>query len=445
VAPVAAPKAATTPVVAPVVAPVAAPAKAPVTAKAPAKAPTAAAPVAAGPALAPTPATALAPSTGVPLDAAQVKALVALGIKADADACSTIPVSVLKCDANATTQHLVSLNAQNCPATATVSEASLAALSPFLKELSFMDCDLNGPLPAPTDRMAATLESLTVTGAPVMLGWWIGRLTSLKTVHVQDTYVNASSLNVITSKLGGLTSLTIANATVDGPIPTEWPAAATLTTLDLSGNQLTGPIPIAITKIPSLTTLDLSRNRLNDHIISAIGNLQQLQTLSLSNNELRMPIPRTLGSLHYLTKLDLSFNKLNGSVPEELANLPLTYLDLSNNSLTGAIPFDDVFLSKLETFKFAGNPGLCYNSTITSAKAAGGLKLCGALGPALAPEYYGPAAEPESSASDGSDSPAPKKKLNIVAIVFGTLGALVAIAAIVFCCCRYWGAKAGYE
>ena len=102
-------------------------------------------------------------------------------------------------------------------------------------------------------------------------------------------------------------------------------------------------------------------------------------------------------------------------------------------------------MSKLTTFKFSGNAGLCYNSSITSAKAAGGLKLCGAVEPALAPEYYGPAASPEASASDGGDSPSPKKKPNIVAIVFGTLGALVAVAAITYCCCRYWGAKAGYE
>lgn len=146
-----------------------------------------------------------------------------------------------------------------------------------------------------------------------------------------------------------------------------------------------------------------------------------------------------------MTKLDLSFNKLNGTVPAELANLPLTYLDLSNNSLSGAIPFDDLFLSKLTTFRVSGNTGLCYNSTVTSAKAAVGLEACGALAPALAPEYYGPAMAPEEAASGGGDPPAKKKKLNIVAIVFGSLGALVAVAVLAFCCCRYWGAKAGYE
>lgn len=157
-----------------------------------------------------------------------------------------------------------------------------------------------------------------------------------------------------------------------------------------------------------------------------------------------MGIPKTLQNLHFLTKLDLSFNKLNGTIPEELMNLPLTYLDLSNNSLTGQIPFDDVFMSKLKTFKAVGNPLLCYNNTITSAKLAGGLRLCGALEPALAPEYYGPVAAPEE-ALNGGDAPSSKKKPNIVVIVFATLGSLVAVAAIVYCCCRYWGAKAGYE
>lgn len=289
VAPVAAPVVAAKPpavVVAPVAAPVVAPAKAPVVAKAPtAKAPVVAkAPTATAPALAPEVATApvvapaLAPATGVPLDAAQVKALNAIGIKADADACSSIPTVVLTCDRNATTQHVATLSAQDCPANATMSDASLAALAPFMTELSFVNCALRGPLPTPTDRMAATLTSLTVTGAPVVAGWWIGRLTSLQTVHVQDTYVNiSSSLDVIISKLANLVDLRLANTSINGGIPTTWPAAATLTSIDLSGNQLSGSIPIGITQIPGLTNLDLSHNRLNDHIISGLGNLANLQ------------------------------------------------------------------------------------------------------------------------------------------------------------------------
>lgn len=101
----------------------------------------------------------------------------------------------------------------------------------------------------------------------------------------------------------------------------------------------------------------------------------------------------------------------------------------------------------MEVFKFANNKNLCYNSTITSAKVAGafGLRLCGALAPVEAPESYAPASGPEVSALDSGDSPAPKKKPNVVVIVFATLGSLIAVAAIVYCCCRYWGAKAGYE
>lgn len=169
-----------------------------------------------------------------------------------------------------------------------------------------------------------------------------------------------------------------------------------------------------------------------------------LQTLDLSQNDLKMGIPRTLGQLAFLQHLDLSKNKLNGTVPPELGNLPLTYLDLSNNSLSGELPFDELFLSKLKTFKISGNPNLCYNNTVTPAKLSSGLRVCGALEPVAAPEYYGPVGAPEA-ALDGGEAPSSKKKPNIVVIVFATLGSLVAVAAIVYCCCRYWGAKAGYE
>lgn len=455
------PVAAKAPVVAPVSAPVVAkaPTKAPTLAPkpavvAPTKAPTAAvpttapatAPAATGPAPAAGPTTALAPSSAAALDPTQVKALNALGITATSSACTTLPTTVLSCDANAKSQHLVTLNVQDCPATATLSAASLTALSTDLTELSFLNCPLADPLPDPSAAMVTNLASFTVTGPPEVYGWWMGRLTALTTLQVRDTLVNASSLDVITSNLVNLATLTISNASLGGIFPATWPAPTKLTALDLSNNQLYGPIPASIAKMTKLTTLDLSGNNFNDHIVTAIGDMASLTSLDLSHNALRMGIPKKLQNLHYLTKLDLSFNQLNGTIPDELSYLPLTYLDLSNNTLTGAVPFSDLFLSKLKVANFGGNVDLCYNSTITSAKAAAavGLPLCGAsLAPTPGPAYYpimAPAAAPLAGAS-----PSTKKKPKVVVIVFATLGALVGLAAVIYFCCRYWGAKAGYQ
>jgi Leucine-rich repeat (LRR) protein len=376
-----------------------------------------------------------------------VKALNALGITATSSACTTVAATTLTCDANAKSQHLVTLNVQDCPATATLSAASLTALSADLTELSFLNCPLADPLPDPSAAMVTNLASFTVTGPPEVYGWWMGRLTALTTLQVRDTLVNASSLDVITSNLVNLATLTISNASLGGIFPATWPAPTKLTALDLSNNQLYGPIPASIAKMTKLTTLDLSGNNFNDHIVTAIGDMASLTSLDLSHNALRMGIPKKLQNLHYLTKLDLSFNQLNGTIPDELSYLPLTYLDLSNNTLTGAVPFTDLFLSKLKVANFGGNVDLCYNSTITSAKSAAavGLPLCGAsLAPTPGPAYYGPAMAPAGAPLAGA-SPSTKKKPKVVVIVFATLGALVGLAAVIYFCCRYWGAKAGYQ
>ena len=417
--------------------------------KAPAKAPSIAPGPVVSPAKAPSPSgsaasPAPAVAAGVPLDAAQVKALNALGITTGANACSTVAPAVLQCDGNTTTRHVSVLSAQNCPATATLTEASLLALSTHMTELSFVDCSLQ-QLPQPTPEMQSVLTAFSVTGAPTLYGWWMGQLLNLHNLTVMDVAVNASGVAVITNNLKNLQELWLSNASLPGSLPPTWPTK--LTSIDLSNNQLTGSIPIGLSKLSKLQRLDLSGNQLNDHIISGLGDLTALQSLSLANNQLHGKIPATLQSLHYLTHLDLSSNQLNGTIPQELNNLQLTYLDLRNNSLSGPIPFDDNSIRRLTTFELAGNPGLCYLSNTTTAKAAKGLPICGgSIAPAPGPSNNnGPAPTPTPvSSPQAGASPSKKKKLNVVVIVFATLGALAALAAIIYCCCRFWGRKAGY-
>ena len=90
------------------------------------------------------------------------------------------------------------------------------------------------------------------------------------------------------------------------------------------------------------------------------GTPQRVTRLSLGSMKLTGEIPAELGNLSNLRGLWLFSNKLSGEVPPELGDLSnLVQMWLFNNQLSGALPQALTGLTRLGTFEFYRNSGLC--------------------------------------------------------------------------------------
>lgn len=129
-------------------------------------------------------------------------------------------------------------------------------------------------------------------------------------------------------------TLTLHEAGLAGPIPSDLQFCQSLQNLDLSGNNLTGSIPSEICRwLPYLVSIDLS------------------------NNKFTGEIPASLGNCSFLNSIVLSGNKLSGSIPVQFSNLGrLNTFSVTDNDLSGSIPSG---LSKFDSSNFDGNNGLC--------------------------------------------------------------------------------------
>ena len=111
---------------------------------------------------------------------------------------------------------------------------------------------------------------------------------------------------------------------------------------------------------PRVTELSLGSMELTGEIPAELGNLSNLRELVLFSNQLSGEIPPELGNLSNLTHLWLWGNKLSGEVPPEFGDLSnLVQMWLFNNQLSGALPQALTGLTRLGTFEFHRNSGLC--------------------------------------------------------------------------------------
>ena len=134
--------------------------------------------------------------------------------------------------------------------------------------------------------------------------------------------------------------------------------------LELPENGLVGHLPPELGDLAELEGLGLDDNVLTGAIPPELGNLSELTWLSLYSNSLSGPIPPELGNLANLTWLYLGYNRLSGPIPPELGNLSgLTDLFLDHNNLWGPIPRSLLDLTKLNSFPFNDNGGLCAPGT----------------------------------------------------------------------------------
>ncbi|RWW82926.1 hypothetical protein BHE74_00008588 [Ensete ventricosum] len=278
-----------------------------------------------------------------------------------------------------------------------------------LEELSLIENDLGGVLPASIANLSTQLKSLTlgrnhISGSfPPGIRSFVNLVTlSLNENHFTGSipdflgeHVNLEALVLhgnrfsgnIPSSLGKLTrlnELVLFDNDLEGSIPVSLGNCQNLNFLDLSGNRLSGSIPIEVLSIGSLSIhLDLSNNQLNGTlplevgrlrntpflsvainrlsggIPTTLGDCQVLESLNLSRNFFQGSIPTTLSNLKGIKWLDLSSNNLSGSLPNFLAGLPdLQLLNLSFNDLNGEVPVDKIFSNSSE-FSVIGNHKLC--------------------------------------------------------------------------------------
>ena len=152
---------------------------------------------------------------------------------------------------------------------------------------------LSGPLPAAMGDLAK-LQSLD----------WGGRYEST----LREWFVQHAERTDPGKALGGLTNLTslsLSNNQVSGPIPDTLGGLTSLRELHLRRNQLSGPIPEALGNPTNLTSLSSRQQRVERADPGGARNPTNLTSLRLGNNQLSGPIPEALGSLTNLTSLSL--------------------------------------------------------------------------------------------------------------------------------------------
>ncbi|KAL7608593.1 hypothetical protein Lser_V15G13086 [Lactuca serriola] len=130
-------------------------------------------------------------------------------------------------------------------------------------------------------------------------------------------------------------TLTLREAGLAGPVPSDLQFCRSLQNLDLSGNNLTGSIPSEIcTWLPYLVSLDLSNNEFTGEIPASLGNCSFLNSIVLSGNKLSGSIPDQFSSLGRLNRFSVADNDLSGSIPPGLSNFDSSNFD-GNNGLCG--------------------------------------------------------------------------------------------------------------
>ncbi|XP_064970895.1 probable LRR receptor-like serine/threonine-protein kinase At3g47570 [Musa acuminata AAA Group] len=278
-----------------------------------------------------------------------------------------------------------------------------------LEELSLIENDLGGVLPASIANLSIQLKSLTL-GRNHISGSFppgIRNFVNLDTLSLNENHftgsipdflgelVNLEALILHGNKFSGnipfsigkltrLSELALYDNDLGGSIPVSLGNCQNLNYLDLSGNRLSGSIPIEVLSIGSLSShIDLSNNQLNGTLPPEVGRLrntpflsvainrlsggipttlgdcQLLESLNLSRNFFQGSIPTSLSNLKGIKRLDLSSNNLSGSFPDFLAGLPdLQLLNLSFNDLNGEVPVDKIFSNSSE-FYVVGNHKLC--------------------------------------------------------------------------------------
>ena len=129
---------------------------------------------------------------------------------------------------------------------------------------------------------------------------------------------------------GRVTSISLDNNNLDGPIPSVIGDLTELEVLSLTDNQLTGEFPTAILSLSILEELDLAGNNFSGDIPAGISNLTLLRILILGDNNLSGIVPAEISGLIGLTTVELQNNEFT-DLPNLSGLTNLTSLNVSGN------------------------------------------------------------------------------------------------------------------
>jgi len=120
-----------------------------------------------------------------------------------------------------------------------------------------------------------------------------------------------------------ITTLSLPENHLKGPLPSEIQSLSNLITLELTGNNLTSTLPTELLSMPNLNYILLRKNQLRgtlpDDYWYGVGGLRELD---LGHNELDGTLPPMLFGQSNLRKLGLEYNKLNGQIsPDAVTGL----------------------------------------------------------------------------------------------------------------------------
>ncbi|KAK8709417.1 hypothetical protein V6N13_060433 [Hibiscus sabdariffa] len=196
-------------------------------------------------------------------------------------------------------------------------------------------------------------------------------------------------------------------------------------------------------KTKRVTTLSLTNHKLSGPISPDLGKLEHLRYLVLFNNNFYGTIPSELGNCTELQGIYLQGNYLSGLIPSELANLSsLQYLDISSNSLSGSIPPSIGTLDKLIAFNVSNNfqqlyfklVSISYFATVFNKFFVGNRGLCGKQINVACKDDNGGATTDSSSGSAQAQGGKKKYSGRLLISASATVGALLLVALMCF-----WG------
>ncbi|THF95100.1 piriformospora indica-insensitive protein 2-like [Camellia sinensis] len=305
-------------------------------------------------------------------------------------------------------KHLRKLFFYRCFTDSQVYVPDFSTFGASLEELLFIESpSLIGSLDGKLGNLT-NLKKLVLTGTNVFgeIPDGLGDLTNLEQVTLsRNNFSGEVSLNL--AKLMKLKLLDLSQNRFEGNVPESIGGPTELLKIDLSSNRFSGKIPeslknlrnlefldlgynrfanfgipVFLSEMPSLKEVYLSGNYLGGQIPEIWENLRGIIGIGLSNTGLVGNIPTSMGVfLRKACYIGLDNNGLEGTVPEEFGRLEsVNEMNLENNKLKGRLPFSVKFAAKMgKKLKLQGNPELCVDEGLRSAKiggSLGNLKVC---------------------------------------------------------------------
>ncbi|KAL3631685.1 hypothetical protein CASFOL_024669 [Castilleja foliolosa] len=230
--------------------------------------------------------------------------------------------------------------------------ATLSRLN-TLKALSLVSLGIWGPIPDKIHRLQS-LEYLDFSWNFLYgsIPQTVSRIVKLQVLKMDGNLLNGTFPDGFFGSFSNLTSLSLRNNLLTGPLPSSLQKISSLTDINLSNNRISGKVP-DLSTLSSLLWFDLSNNKLDSELPRMP---RGVISVLLSNNSFSGKIPKQYAELNQLQQLDLSYNALTDTMPASLFALSsITLLNLASNSLSGSLQTDLSCGSKLRLVDISNN------------------------------------------------------------------------------------------